>query len=296
MKKRTLALMLSAALCVGMLAGCGGGDAGSANSPAGNTNSPAVTESETPGNNTELSGTVVTNGSTSMESVMGSLTEAFREVQPGIQVQYTGSGSGAGITSAQDGTADIGLASRDLKDDETGVKAITVAKDGIAIIVNPQNPVADLSVEQIAQLATGEITNWSEVGGNDAQVVFIGREAGSGTRDGFESITGTTDNCKYQNELTSTGEVIANVASNPDAIGYASLSAVDDTVKAITVGGVAPTEETVLDGTYAIQRNFNFIVSDSAELSDAAQAFIDWATSADAADLIAGAGAVPVAE
>ena len=296
MKKRTLALMLSAALCVGMLAGCGGGDAGNANSPAGNTNSPAVTESETPDNTTELTGTVVTNGSTSMESVMGSLTEAFREVQPGIQVQYTGSGSGAGITSAQDGTADIGLASRDLKDDETGVKAITVAKDGIAIIINPENPVADLSVEQIAQLATGEITNWSEVGGNDAQVVFIGREAGSGTRDGFESITGTTDNCKYQNELTSTGEVIANVASNPDAIGYASLSAVDDTVKAITVGGVAPTEETVLDGTYAIQRNFNFIVSDSAELSDAAQAFIDWATSADAADLIAGAGAVPVAE
>ncbi|OUN84879.1 phosphate ABC transporter phosphate-binding protein [Flavonifractor sp. An52] len=296
MKKRTLALMLSAALCVGMLAGCGGGDAGSANSPAGNTNSPAVTESETPDNTTELTGTVVTNGSTSMESVMGSLTEAFREVQPGIQVQYTGSGSGAGITSAQDGTADIGLASRDLKDDETGVKAITVAKDGIAIIINPENPVADLSVEQIAQLATGEITNWSEVGGNDAQVVFIGREAGSGTRDGFESITGTTDNCKYQNELTSTGEVIANVASNPDAIGYASLSAVDDTVKAITVGGVAPTEETVLDDTYAIQRNFNFIVSDSTELSDAAQAFIDWATSADAADLIAGAGAVPVAE
>ena len=289
MKKRTLALMLSAALCVGLLAGCGGGDTGSANTPA-------VAGSETPSNNTELSGTVVTNGSTSMESVMGSLTEAFREVQPGIQVQYTGSGSGAGITSAQDGTADIGLASRDLKDDETGVKAITVAKDGIAIIINPENPVADLSVEQIAQLATGEITNWSEVGGNDAQVVFIGREAGSGTRDGFESITGTSDACKYQNELTSTGEVIANVASNPNAIGYASLSAVDDTVKAITVGGVAPSEETVLDGTYAIQRNFNFIVSDSAELSDAAQAFIDWATSADAADLIAGAGAVPVAE
>ena len=296
MKKRTLALMLSAALCVGMLAGCGGGDAGSANSPAGNTNSPAVTESETPDNTTELTGTVVTNGSTSMESVMGSLTEAFREVQPGIQVQYTGSGSGAGITSAQDGTADIGLASRDLKDDETGVKAITVAKDGIAIIINPENPVADLSVEQIAQLASGETPNWPEVGGNAAQIVVIGREAGSGTRDGFESITGTEDACKYQNELTSTGEVIANVASNPNAIGYASLSAVDDTVKAITVGGVAATEETVLDGTYAIQRNFNFIVSDSTELSDAAQAFIDWATSADAADLIAGAGAVPVAE
>ena len=163
-------------------------------------------------------------------------------------------------------------------------RAITVAKDGIAIIVNPNNPVADLSVEQIAQLATGEITNWADVGGTDGQVVFMGREAGSGTRDGFESITGTKDACKYQNELTSTGEVIAAVASNPNAIGYASLSAVDETVKAITVGGVEPTEETVLDGSYAIQRNFNFIVSDSTPLSEAAQAFVDFATSADASD------------
>ena len=226
---------------------------------------------------------------------MGALIEAFKEVQPDVQIQYTGSGSGAGITSAQDGTADIGLASRDLKDDETGVKQITVAKDGIAIIVNPDNPVADLSIEQIAQIFTGEITNWSELGGSDGQVVPIGREAGSGTRDGFESITGTEDACKYQNELTSTGEVIASVASNPNAIGYTSLSAVDDTVKALTVGGVAPSEATVLDGTYAIQRNFNFILSDSTELSDAAQAFVDWATSTEASDLIAGAGAVPVA-
>lgn len=227
---------------------------------------------------------------------MGYLIEGFKEVQPGITVSYTGSGSSAGVTGAQDGTCDIGLASRDLKDDETGVKAITVAKDGIAIIVNPNNPVADLSVEQIAQLATGEITNWADVGGTDGQVVFMGREAGSGTRDGFESITGTKDACKYQNELTSTGEVIAAVASNPNAIGYASLSAVDETVKAITVGGVEPTEETVLDGSYAIQRNFNFIVSDSTPLSEAAQAFVDFATSADASDLIASAGAVPVAE
>ena len=242
MKKRTLALMLSAALCVGLLAGCGSGN----NDPV---NTPAAGGSETPSQESTaaLSGTVNTNGSTSMESVMGYLTEGFKEVQPGITVNYTGSGSSAGVTGAQDGTCDIGLASRDLKDDETGVKAITVAKDGIAIIVNPNNPVADLSVEQIAQLATGEITNWADVGGTDGQVVFMGREAGSGTRDGFESITGTKDACKYQNELTSTGEVIAAVASNPNAIGYASLSAVDETVKAITVGGVEPTEETVLD-------------------------------------------------
>ena len=288
--KKTLAMLLSAALCVSLFAGCSGG---SSSTPAPETTTPA-TESQT-AEETKLSGTVVTNGSTSMESVMGSLIEAFKEVQPDEQVQYTGSGSGAGITSAQDGTADIGLASRDLKDDETGVKQITVAKDGIAIIVNPENPVDDLSIEQIAQIFTGEITNWSELGGSDGQIVPIGREAGSGTRDGFESITGTEDACVYQNELTSTGEVIANVASNPNAIGYASLSAVDDTVKALTVGGVAPSEETVLDGTYAIQRNFNFILSDSTELSDAAQAFVDWATSTEASDLIAGAGAVPVA-
>ena len=295
MKKRTLALMLSAALCVGLLAGCGSsGD--TTQTPAAGANSPAAVESEAPaGDNTQISGIVNTNGSTSMEKVMGYLKEGFAEVQPGITINYTASGSSAGITGAKDGTCDIGLASRDLKDGESGVKAITVAKDGIAIVVNPQNPVANLTVEQIAQLATGEITNWSEVGGNDGQVVFMGREAGSGTRDGFESITGTEDACKYQNEYTSTGEVIAAVVSNPNAIGYASLSSVDETVKAITVDGVAPTEETVLDGTYAIQRNFNFIVSDSGELSDAANAFVQWATSAEASDLIAGAGAVPLA-
>ena len=299
MKKRTLALMLSAALCVGMLAGCGGGTTTTTESPAANTESQApaseAPESESPAAE-QLTGTVNTNGSTSMESVMGYLMEGFAEIQPGVTISYTGSGSSAGITGAQDGTCDIGLASRDLKDDETGVTQITVAKDGIAIIVNPNNPVADLSIEQIAQIFTGEITNWSELGGEDGQIVPIGREAGSGTRDGFESITGTEDTCVYQNELTSTGEVIANVASNPNAIGYASLSAVDETVKALTVGGVAPTEETVLDGTYAIQRNFNFIISESTELSPAAQAFVDWATSTDAADLIASAGAVPVAE
>ena len=295
MKKRTLALLLSAALCVGMLAGCGGGTQ-PAESPAAGTPAAETPAEETPAE--ELTGTVNTNGSTSMEDVMGTLIEAYKEIQPGITVNYTGSGSGAGVTGAQEGTCDIGLASRDLKDDETGVHQITVAKDGIAIIVNPANPVADLSLEQIAALATGETANWADVGGSDGQVVFMGREAGSGTRDGFESITGTEDACVYQNEYTSTGEVIAGVASNPNAIGYASLSAVegDDTVKVVTVGGVAPSEETVLDGTYAIQRNFNFIISDSAQLSPAAQAFVDWATSTDASDLIAGAGAVPVAE
>lgn len=293
MKKRTLALMLSAALCVGLLAGCGSGN----NDPV---NTPAAGGSETPSQESTaaLSGTVNTNGSTSMESVMGYLTEGFKEVQPGITVNYTGSGSSAGVTGAQDGTCDIGLASRDLKDDETGVKAITVAKDGIAIIVNPNNPVADLSVEQIAQLATGEITNWADVGGTDGQVVFMGREAGSGTRDGFESITGTRDACKLDQELTSTGGVIEAVAGNVNAIGYASLSAVEgkDTVKAVTVGGIACTEETVLDGSYAIQRPFVLVTKTDAPLSTAAQAFFDYATSTAANDLIKAAGAVPVAK
>ena len=244
-----------------------------------------------------LSGNVATGGSTSMKNVIAALTEGFAEVEPGVTVSYDPTGSGAGITGATDKTLDIGLSSRALKDDEKNdVDGTTVALDGIAIIVNKDSKVADLTVDQLKQMFTGEITNWSEVGGDDGEIVLIGREAGSGTRDGFESITGTKDACKYQNELTSTGEVIAAVASNPNAIGYASLSAVDETVKAITVGGVEPTEETVLDGSYAIQRNFNFIVSDSTPLSEAAQAFVDFATSADASDLIAGAGAVPVAE
>ena len=296
--KRILSLLLAATLCVAMTA-CGGSTTSEASSSAPASSEAASSEASSSSEATaELTGTVNTNGSTSMEDVMGTLIEAFREVQPGVTVNYTGSGSGAGITGAQEGTCDIGLASRDLKEDETGVTQITLAKDGIAIIVNPENPVADLTLEQIAQLATGEITNWADVGGNDGQVVFMGREAGSGTRDGFESITGTEDACQYQNEYTSTGEVIAGVAANPNAIGYASLSAVegDETVKAITVGGVAPSEATVLVGTYAIQRNFNFIINESTPLSDAAQAFVDWATSTDASELIAGAGAVPVAE
>ena len=288
--KKFFAILLTLAMALS-LAACGGNE--TAEEPAG-----SETGTEEPAEESAaLSGTVNTNGPTSMEDVMGSLKEAFEAEHGDVTIQYTGSGSGAGITGAQEGTCDIGLASRDLKEDETGVKQITVAKDGIAIIVNPANPVSDLTIEQIAALATGETANWADVGGDDAQVVFMGREAGSGTRDGFESITGTEDACKYQNEYTSTGEVVAGVAANPNAIGYASLSAVegDETVKVLTVGGVAPSEETVLDGSYAIQRNFNFIISDSKELSPAAQAFVDWATSADASDLIAGAGAVPVA-
>lgn len=285
--KKFLTLALTAVMALSLLTACG-----SKNDNSADTN--------TDGSNTEttLSGTVSTDGSTSMEKVINSLGESFMAMNKDVKFTYNPTGSGSGIQAVSEGRCDIGLSSRALKDDEkaSGLVETVVALDGIAIVVNPENPVSDLDIDTIAKIYTGEITNWKDVGGNDAEVVLIGREAASGTRDGFESITGTKDACKYQNELTSTGEVIAAVASNPNAIGYASLSAVDETVKAITVGGVEPTEETVLDGSYAIQRNFNFIVSDSTPLSEAAQAFVDFATSADASDLIAGAGAVPVAE
>ena len=246
----------------------------------------------------QVSGQVATDGSTSMEKVIGALGESFMSANSGVTFTYNPTGSGSGIKAVQEGRCDIGLSSRALKDEETasGLVGTTVALDGIAIIVNPENPVSDLSVEQIASIYTGEITNWKDVGGNDAEIVLIGREAGSGTRDGFESIVDVKDACKYDQELTSTGAVIAGVAANPNAFGYASLSAVDDTVKAVTVEGVAASEATVQDGTYKIQRPFVFVTKDGAELSEAAQAFIDFATSDAASELIVNAGAVPVAK
>ena len=235
---------------------------------------------------------VTTDGSTSMEKVIGTLGEAFT-AKEGIDVTYNPTGSGSGIQAVSEGRCDIGLSSRALKDDEkAALTETTVALDGIAMIVNPENPVSDLTVEQIADIYTGKITNWSEVGGNDAAIVLIGREAGSGTRDGFESITGTKDACQYRQELTSTGDVINTVSQNPDAIGYASLSAVGDSVKALTVGGVEATEATVKDGSYVVQRPFVLVTKEGTKLSPAAQAFLDYALSADAASIIAAAGAV----
>ena len=243
------------------------------------------------------SGSVSTDGSTSMEKVIGALGEQFMKDNDGITFTYNPTGSGSGITAVSEGRCDIGLSSRALKDDEaaSGLTGTTVALDGIAIIVNPENPVSDLTIEQIAAVYTGEITNWKDLGGGDAEIVLIGREAGSGTRDGFESITGTKDSCQYRQELTSTGDVIATVASNPNAIGYASLAALKDTVKALSVDGVAPGEAAVKDGSYKVQRPFVLVTKTGAQLSDAAQKFFDYAISADAAGLISAAGAVPVA-
>ncbi len=291
MKKKTLALMLSTALCVGMLAGCGG-DSNTTATPAAGTGSPAQTA---PAANESISGTVNTNGSTSMEDVMGSLIESYRGIQSGVTVGYSGTGSSAGIEGVLAGTCDIGLSSRGLKaeEEEQGAVAHVVALDGVAVVVNPANTAEDLTVEQIAQIFTGEVTNWSELGGADGEIVVIGREAGSGTRSAFEEIVGVEEECAYRNELTSTGDVIANVASNPNAIGYASLSSVDETVKTVKVEGVAPSEATVQDGTYKIQRPFLMVTKEGAQLSPAAQAFLDYAMSADVAEIIANAGAVP---
>ena len=243
-----------------------------------------------------LKGTVATDGSTSMESVIGALGEAFMEAEPDVTFTYNPTGSGSGIQAVSEGRCDIGLSSRALKDEEieSGLVETTLALDGIAIIVHPDNPVTDLDVETIAKIYTGEITDWADVGGEAGEIVLIGREAGSGTRDGFESITETEDACKYRQELTSTGDVITTVSQNPNAIGYASLAAVGDTVKALAVDGVEPTEETVMDGSYTVQRPFVLVTREDEELSDVAQAFFDFALSEDSAEIITLAGAVPV--
>ena len=242
-----------------------------------------------------LSGSVSTDGSTSMESVIGALGEALTKTNPNVKFTYNPTGSSSGITAVLEGRCDIGLSSRALKDDEkASLTETTLALDGIAIIVNNNNTVSDLTLEQISKIYTGEITNWNQVGGKDGEIVLIGREAGSGTRDGFESITETEDKCKYRQELTSTGDVITTVSQNPNAIGYASLSAVSDKIKAITVGGVAATEETVKNGTYVVQRPFVLVTKTGAELSEAAQAFFDYITSSDASSIISQQGAVPV--
>ena len=263
--KKMITMMMVAVLALAMLAGCG-----------------------------KTTGSVTTDGSTSMEKVIGALGEAFQN-DTGISFTYNPTGSGSGIKAVQEGRCDIGLSSRHLKAEEleAGLSGNILAYDGIAIIVNPENPVNDLSLETIAKIYTGEITNWSEVGGNDAEIVLIGREAGSGTRDGFESITDTEDACQYRQELTSTGDVITTVAQNPGAIGYASVASVKDTVKAMTVDGVAPTEATIKDGSYVVQRPFVLVTKTGVELSDAAFKFFTYITSTDANEIISAAGVVP---
>ena len=297
--KKIFAIVLAGIMMLS-LAACGGTGsstpAAASSEPAGASGTPASGE---PAAST-LSGKVTTGGSTSVEKVVGAFIEAFMAENSGVDVTYDPTGSGAGITGAAEGTLDIGLSSRALKDDEAagGLTATTFALDGIAIIVNSENTVEDLTLEQIASIYTGAVTDWSEFGSDAGAIAVIGRESGSGTRDGFESITGTEDQCVLAQELSSTGAVIEAVRTTPGAIGYASLSAVQDQkgITVLTVGGVAPSEATVLDGSYAIQRPFVFATRTDEALSDAAQAFFDFATSTAASDLIANAGAVPVAQ
>lgn len=265
-KHRVFALALAAVMSLSLLAGCG--------------------KKET--------STVSTDGSTSMEKVIGTLGEAFAQQPDGVAVTYNPTGSGAGIKAVQEGRCDIGLSSRALKEEERaqGLTETVLAYDGIAILVHPDNPLADLTLEQISDIYTGKVTDWNQLGGPDGEIVRIGREAGSGTRDGFESITGTEGACQYRQELTSTGDVITTVAGNPNAIGYASLAGVGDSVKVLTVDGVAPNEGTVKDGSYVVQRPFLMVTRSEEKLSENAQRFMDFALSPDASDLIAGAGAV----
>ena len=291
--RRSFITVCGAAAAAMALTACGGAASSTvASSAAESTSSSAAAETAAG----TLSGNVATGGSTSMKNVIAALTEGFAELEPDVTISYDPTGSGAGITGAADKTLDIGLSSRVLKADETGVTGTIVALDGIAIIVNKDSKVEDLTVDQLKQMFTGEITNWKDVGGDDGEIVLVGREAGSGTRDGFESIVDVKDSCKYAQELTATGAVISAVEANPLAVGYASLSAVGDTVAMVTVEGVECSEDTVKDGSYKIQRPFVFVTNKSVTLSEQAQAFVDFATSKDAADLIRTAGAVPVNE
>lgn len=286
--KKMIAMMMTMAVTVSMLAGCGSKVGTAEGETAKNTVQKESIFDQ------KVTGTVSTDGSTSMEKVIGALGEAFQETT-GIGFTYNPTGSGSGITAVSEGRCDIGLSSRNLKEEEknAGLTETVLAYDGIAVIVNPENPVEDLTLETIAKIYTGEISNWSEIGGNDAEIVLIGREAGSGTRDGFETITGTEDACCYRQELTSTGDVITTVSQNPDAIGYASAASVKDTVKAVTVNGVAVSEETIKDGSYVVQRPFVLVTKSDAVLSEAAQEFFDYVTSTDAENVILAAGVVP---
>lgn len=283
MKKSVVVTIISITLAVILLfAACG--QNGKTDATGENAQKAAVT------------GTVATDGSTAMQKVIGALGEAFMAENSGVTFTYNPTGSGTGITAVKEGRCDIGLSSRALKEEEKadGLQETILALDGIAVIVHPQNPVSDLTVEQIAKIYTGEIKNWKEVGGDDAEIVLIGREAGSGTRDGFESITNTKEACKYQQELTSTGDVITTVSGTPAAIGYASLASVKDSVKALSVNGIVPSEATVKDSSYPIQRPFVLVTRTGEALSPAARAFFDYATSQDASALFSAQGAVPM--
>ncbi len=284
MKKQIIATMAAAGMIAGTLAGCGGSSstastsstkAESKTSSASSTSEASAKSEEassTSEANTDLTGTVTMAGSTSMQKLCEALIESFMAKYPGITVTAEYTGSGAGLESLAAGSVDIGNSSRALKDEEkeNGAVENIVAIDGIAVITDTENTVKDITAEDLAKIYTGEVQNWSELGGNDESIVVIGREAGSGTRDAFEELLDVADKCQYAQELDSTGAVLAKVASTPGAIGYVSLDVVDDTVSALSIDGVEPTEEKILAGDYLLSRPF--VMATKGEISEQSDA------------------------
>jgi phosphate transport system substrate-binding protein len=302
--KKLLALLAIATLTVGTLTACGteAEDTATETETTTETTTEETTETEAVTEETvtetaQLEGTILMAGSTSMEKLASVVAEAFMEMYPGVTVNAEFTGSSAGIESVLAGSVDIGNSSRGLKDSEKEAGAIEniVAIDGIAVIVDPANTVADLTKEQLVGIYTGTIKNWSEVGGTDAPIIVVGREAGSGTRGAFEELVEVEDICVYSNELDSTGAVMAKVASTPGAIGYVSLDVIDDTVVAVALDGVAANEENIKAGTYFLSRPFVMAtVGEISEQNEAVQAMFEFLASEDGKSLIKSVGLITV--
>lgn len=288
--KKLGAVLLAAAMMVSVFAGCANNQE-SSSAPEGT--SPAGGASGTSQSAAALSGVLKLSGSTSMEKVAKAWGEAFTAKNPDVTVDVQLGGSGAAVTNVGDGVSDIGNLSRALKEEEkSGLNENTVALDGIAVAVHPNNGVEDITIEQLKDIFLGNIKNWSELGGKDAEIVVVGREAGSGTRDGFEEIVGVKDEAKYASELNETGQVKNLVATNENAIGYVSLDYVDETIKALKVGGVSPSESTVKDGSYTLQRPFLMVTK--GEGSDLAKAFLEYVMSDEGQQVAKSVGCIPV--
>lgn len=301
MKKKILALLLTASMLTLGVVGCGSTQTTSDNSDQ-TTESEAVvsdgsteTEETTEDTSTDLSGTISLAGSTSMEKLCEALSESFMEANPSVTVTTEYTGSGAGLESLAAGSIDIGNSSRHLKEEElaTGAVENVVAIDGIAVITNTSNTVTDLTSDDLAKIYKGEITNWSELGGADEAIVVIGREAGSGTRAAFEELLEVEDACQYAQELDSTGAVLAKVASTSGTIGYVSLDVVDDTVIGMSLNGVEPTEENILAGDYLLSRPFVMAtMGEISEQNELVQAWFDYIASEDGKNVISSVGLI----
>lgn len=295
--KKMVAILTAATMVAAGVMGCGSSDT---NADANNSNDNTTqTESQATDNhtadNTDLSGSVTLAGSTSMEKIANAMNEAFMEKYPNVSATAEFTGSSAGIESLAAGSVDIGDASRALSDDEKGQGIVEniVAIDGIAVITDTDNTITDIKSEDLAKVYTGQITNWKDLGGKDEQIVVIGREAGSGTRDAFEELMDVKDSCKYAQELDSTGAVLAKVAATPGAVGYVSLDVLDDTVNGLKINSVEPTEENILAGTYVLQRPFVMATKgEISEQNEQVQAYFDFINSEDGQNVIKSVGLI----